>query len=123
MLFMLTYRVFFKPFEGAKKDGVKGFFKGALQGVSGLVIKPITGVLDAAAKTTEGIKNTVNYLEDKPNETRMRNVRPFYGPEGTFTLYILGYYIEYTLIDAEAYAMINLMKKGVYMNNRFVAAF
>jgi vacuolar protein sorting-associated protein 13A/C len=75
--------MFFKPFEGAKKDGVKGFFKGTLQGISGLVIKPVTGILDAAAKTTEGIKNTVNYFEDKPNEARERNIRPFYGLEGT----------------------------------------
>jgi vacuolar protein sorting-associated protein 13A/C len=57
---MLAYdRVFMKPFEGAKKGGVTGFFKGTLQGLSGLVIKPVTGILDAAAKTTEGIKNTV----------------------------------------------------------------
>jgi vacuolar protein sorting-associated protein 13A/C len=75
-------RVFLKPFEGAKKDGVKGFFKGTLQGLSGLVIKPVTGILDAAAKTTEGIKNTVQYWDDKPNENRERNIRPIYGPEG-----------------------------------------
>ena len=41
--------LFLKPFEGAKKGGVKGFFKGTYQGITGLIIKPITGVLDAAA--------------------------------------------------------------------------
>lgn len=78
----MIIRVFFKPFEGAKKDGVKGFFKGTLQGISGLIIKPVAGLLDAAAKTTEGIKNTVTYFDDKPNETRDRNIRPVYGPDG-----------------------------------------
>jgi vacuolar protein sorting-associated protein 13A/C len=50
--------------------------------LTGLIIKPVTGIFDAAAKTTEGIKNTVTYFEDKPNENRERNVRPVYGPEG-----------------------------------------
>ena len=47
-----------------------------------MIIKPVAGIFDAAAKTTEGIKNTVNYFDDKPNETRDRNIRPVYGPEG-----------------------------------------
>lgn len=46
------------------------------------MIKPVAGILDAAAKTTEGIKNTVTYFDDKPNENRVRNIRPVYGPEG-----------------------------------------
>lgn len=74
--------VFLKPFEGAKAGGIKGFFKGTVQGVTGLVIKPVAGILDAAAKTAEGIKNTVSYFDDKPNESRLRNIRPIYGFEG-----------------------------------------
>jgi vacuolar protein sorting-associated protein 13A/C len=66
--------------------------------LTGLIIKPVTGIFDAAAKTTEGIKNTVTYFEDKPNENRERNVRPVYGPEGnnlSFSRIIIGYFIEY----------------------------
>ena len=40
-----------KPYEEAKRDGVFGFFKGAFLGISGLVTKPVSGVLDATAKT------------------------------------------------------------------------
>mmetsp|Transcript_13360 Transcript_13360/g.1955 ORF Transcript_13360/g.1955 Transcript_13360/m.1955 type:complete len:117 (+) Transcript_13360:506-856(+) len=41
--------VFLKPFEGAKKDGIKGFFKGTVMGITGLVTKPITGAIDAVS--------------------------------------------------------------------------
>ena len=65
-----------KPFEGAKKEKVKGFGKGLLKGLSGVVIKPISGVFDLVSKTTEGIKNTVKNEEDcKP----IRIPRAFYG--------------------------------------------
>lgn len=37
-------------------------------GITGLVTKPITGAIDAVAKTAEGIKNTVNFMDDKPTE-------------------------------------------------------
>jgi vacuolar protein sorting-associated protein 13A/C len=43
--------------EGIKSGGFTGFFKGTAQGIAGLVIKPVTGVLDATSKTAEGIKN------------------------------------------------------------------
>eukprot|EP00736_Rhodelphis_marinus_P006539 Rmarinus@m.25194 len=47
-----------KPVEGAKKEGLAGFGKGMVRGVVGAVTKPVAGVLDLAATTTEGIKNT-----------------------------------------------------------------
>lgn len=56
-----------KPYENAQKDGAVGFFKGVAQGITGVVVKPVTGVIDFASKTTEGLKNTALYLEDKPN--------------------------------------------------------
>lgn len=56
-----------KPFEEAKKDGVLGFFRGTAQGLTGVIIKPVTGILDFAANTTEGIKNTALYFEDRAN--------------------------------------------------------
>jgi len=80
--------VFTKPIEGASKGGVKGFFKGALQGVTGLVVKPVTGVLDAASNTAEGIKNTATVFDQKPNETRLRFPRAFYGKEKNYRTYV-----------------------------------
>ena len=66
-----------KPLEGAKKDNIKGFGKGVLQGLGGLVAKPVSGVVDLISKTTDGIKNTWSY-EDEQN-FRQRFPRPFYG--------------------------------------------
>jgi vacuolar protein sorting-associated protein 13A/C len=67
--------------QGAEKDGVEGFFKGAMKGFAGLVVKPVVGVMDLTSKTAEGIKNTANYFDDKPNEKRSRPPRVFYGTE------------------------------------------
>lgn len=69
------------PFKGAEKDGVGGFFLGLAKGVSGLVLKPVSGLIDATTKTAEGIKNTADYLNPKEKEKRNRRVRyprPFY---------------------------------------------
>jgi len=41
-------------------------------------VKPVTGIIDLASKTTEGIKNNALIFEDKPNEERMRYPRVFY---------------------------------------------
>jgi len=86
--------VFTKPVEGATKGGLVGFFKGAFQGVTGLVVKPVAGILDAAANTAEGIKNTATAFDQKPNENRMRYPRVFYGKQK--------YYRTYADTDAEA---------------------
>jgi vacuolar protein sorting-associated protein 13A/C len=59
--------IFLKPYENASKDGFLGFLRGTYQGLSGAVIKPVTGILDFASKTTEGLKNTMMFFEDKPN--------------------------------------------------------
>jgi vacuolar protein sorting-associated protein 13A/C len=37
-----------------------------------LAVKPITGIIDAVSKTSEGLKNTVTNSEDYPNENRER---------------------------------------------------
>lgn len=52
------------------------------QGITGVVVKPVTGVIDFASKTTEGLKNTALYLEDKPNENRIRYPRVLYTETG-----------------------------------------
>ena len=45
-----------------EKNKIKGVLKGIIKGVTGIIIKPLTGTLDATAKTTEGIKNTITYF-------------------------------------------------------------
>ncbi|KAK5580128.1 hypothetical protein RB653_000141 [Dictyostelium firmibasis] len=59
-----------KPVEGAKKGGFAGFAKGLAQGVVGVAVKPTTAVIDLATKTTEGIKNTTNL------QSQAERVRP-----------------------------------------------
>jgi vacuolar protein sorting-associated protein 13A/C len=78
-----------QPVRGAEKDGVGGFFKGALKGFAGLVVKPVVGVIDLTSKTAEGIKNTANYFDEKPNEKRSRPPRVFYSREQYYKVYLL----------------------------------
>ena len=66
-----------KPLEGAKKDHLKGFGKGMIQGLGGLVVKPVSGVVDLISKTTVGIKNTITF--DDEEIFQQRYPRPFYG--------------------------------------------
>lgn len=44
------------PIKGAQKDGMMGFMSGSYKGVSGLIVKPLSGALDFFSKTSEGIK-------------------------------------------------------------------
>ncbi|KYR02132.1 vacuolar protein sorting-associated protein 13 family protein [Tieghemostelium lacteum] len=53
-----------KPVEGAKKGGLAGLAKGLVQGVVGVAVKPATAVIDLTTKATEGIKNTTNLQVD-----------------------------------------------------------
>jgi vacuolar protein sorting-associated protein 13A/C len=70
-----------QPFEETKKGGFLGFLKGTAKGVSGLVVKPISGTLDLFSMTAEGIKNTTKKEEDLIQDKRLRQPRPFYENE------------------------------------------
>ena len=52
--------------------------KGTYKGLSGLIVKPVSGALDLLSKTSEGIKNNVNSAKEKKVK-RIRYIRPFYG--------------------------------------------
>ena len=79
-----------------------GFIKGTGQGLAGLIVKPVTGIIDFASKTTEGLKNTALYLEDKPNENRIRYPRVLYTETGMVR--------EYDAVDSKLLAIINKIK-------------
>lgn len=51
---------------------------GTVKGLTGAIVKPITGILDATSKTAEGFSNMVTHFDDKSNDKRMRNPRVFY---------------------------------------------
>ena len=101
--------VFTKPLEGASKGGFKGFFKGAFQGVTGLVVKPVTGVLDLASNTAEGIKNTATVFDQKANENKIRYPRAFYGREK--------FYRAYEDTDAEILWLLHFSQTGAKYDN------
>ena len=68
-----------KPIEGIKEEGFVGGLKGIYKGISGLVFKPITGILDLASATADGIKQFAVDEKDKPPDKRNRYPRAFYG--------------------------------------------
>ena len=47
--------VFTKPIDGAREDGVEGFFKGVGKGVVGLVTRPASGVIDFASGSFDAV--------------------------------------------------------------------
>jgi len=104
--------VFENPYKGAKKDGVVGFMKGTYKGVSGLVVKPLSGALDFFSKTSEGIKNTASKGEKKVNKIRL--LRPFYGRKQMIKTYD----------DLHAYICKHLLKinRGSYACDHFIDA-
>jgi len=68
------------------KGGVKGFIKGVFTGTKGLVIKPVTGVLDGVSKMTEGVSNT--FVSDAAKKVlKSRLPRMFYGRERIYKAY------------------------------------
>lgn len=68
--------IFIKPVQGIGEEGITGFFKGIGKGIVGIPVKPITGIIDFAQKTTEGIRNTTKYF-DKEEMKRTRKPRVF----------------------------------------------
>ncbi|XP_052691479.1 intermembrane lipid transfer protein Vps13-like [Crassostrea angulata] len=64
-----------QPIQGAKKEGVEGFFKGIGKGLVGVVTRPTSGVVDFASSSFEGIKRIAD-LSDEVG--RLRPPRLFY---------------------------------------------
>lgn len=51
--------VFTKPIEGAREEGVEGFFKGLGRGAVGLVARPTAGVVDFASGSLDAVKRSL----------------------------------------------------------------
>ncbi|KAL1007735.1 hypothetical protein UPYG_G00090880 [Umbra pygmaea] len=61
-----------KPVEGAKKEGAAGFFKGIGKGLVGVVARPTGGIVDMASSTFQGIQRAAESTEEV---TKLRPVR------------------------------------------------
>lgn len=75
----MLYGFFSRPVIEGHRKGIKGVGIGLWEGVTGLLLKPISGALDLVAKTSEGVKNTCRIFEQKQIKGRIRMPRTFYG--------------------------------------------
>ena len=71
--------VFNRPVEMAEDEGPFGAIKGSFMGLGGLIIKPITGLLDFASSATGNLRKRLDYDALEASVTRVRNPRAFYG--------------------------------------------
>ncbi|XP_057578649.1 intermembrane lipid transfer protein VPS13C isoform X2 [Hippopotamus amphibius kiboko] len=53
-----------KPVEGARKEGAAGFFKGIGKGLVGAVARPTGGIVDMASSTFQGIQRVAESAEE-----------------------------------------------------------
>ncbi|KYQ89909.1 hypothetical protein DLAC_08474 [Tieghemostelium lacteum] len=67
--------IVYQPVKGAMQEGVFGFLKGIGKGIAGITVKPVTGVFDFAARTSEGIRNT-NIHPERPRLRIPRYINP-----------------------------------------------
>ncbi|KAJ8599340.1 hypothetical protein CTAYLR_005342 [Chrysophaeum taylorii] len=58
-----------KPVQGARSEGLAGLAAGTAQGVTGLAVKPVVGILDGASAVLLGISQTVV-------PARIKQIRP-----------------------------------------------
>lgn len=92
---------------------MKGFLRGSYQAFSGIVVKPITGILDAASKTAEGIRYSSNLNNEVELTQRIRLPRVFYGRERFLK--------NYLPLDAEVFALLQQNdEKGEYASLSYI---
>ena len=101
--------------ETKRLRSFKGFGKGVWQASTGIIGKPLSGVLDFFAKSSEGIKNTFRIFEkyDDKKGGRIRQPR---------TLYSLQRQIK-TFSEDDAFMVSNVLctvKAGAFANDHYI---
>ncbi|XP_060080495.1 intermembrane lipid transfer protein VPS13A-like [Ylistrum balloti] len=91
-----------KPIEGAKNEGVGGFFKGVGKGLVGVVTRPTSGVIDFASSSLEGIKRITDFSDE------IRRIRP---PRRFHSDRVIR---PYNKQEAEGYAILSETEKGKF---------
>ncbi|XP_025156986.1 vacuolar protein sorting-associated protein 13 isoform X2 [Harpegnathos saltator] len=94
--------VVMKPISGAKEEGVEGFFKGFGKGVVGLVTRPTAGVIDFASGSLGAVRRATELNEET------KKVRPprFLQPDSLVRPYIKD--------EAEGNKILMELDKGKY---------
>jgi vacuolar protein sorting-associated protein 13A/C len=76
------------PFQGARRGGVAGFFKGLGKGLTGVVTKTVSGALDFATNTFQGLNATVQSVGGGAGDPNGRRRMPrFITPGGALQPY------------------------------------
>lgn len=65
-----------KPIRGAERDGFEGFAKGIGKGLLGLVVKPVIGTTDLLTDTLIGVKGSVDSTRPQGLSTVQGQIRP-----------------------------------------------
>lgn len=65
-----------KPIRGAERNGMEGFAKGVGKGLLGLVVKPVIGATDALTDTLIGVKGSVEGMTPQIILNMQNQVRP-----------------------------------------------
>lgn len=94
--------VFLKPIDGAREEGVEGFFKGMGKGVVGLVTRPASGVIDFASGSFDAVMRATDSTEEI---VRQRPAR-FIAADGVIRPYVQHY--------AQGAKMLQELEKGRY---------
>ncbi|KAI4501433.1 hypothetical protein M0802_003310 [Mischocyttarus mexicanus] len=96
--------VVMKPISGAKEEGIEGFFKGFGKGVVGLVTRPTAGVVDFASGSFGAVRRAAELSEEA------KRVRPprFLQPDSLVRPYIRD--------EAEGNKILAELEKGKYAN-------
>ncbi|XP_011301984.1 vacuolar protein sorting-associated protein 13C isoform X2 [Fopius arisanus] len=96
--------VVMKPISGAKEEGVEGFFKGFGKGVVGLVTRPTAGVIDFASGSFGAVRRCAELTEE------VRRTRPprYLQPDSPVRPYVKE--------EAEGHKMLLELEKGKYAN-------
>ncbi|XP_049694728.2 intermembrane lipid transfer protein Vps13 isoform X2 [Helicoverpa armigera] len=96
--------VFTKPIEGAREQGVEGFFRGLGKGAVGLVARPTAGVVDFASGSLDAVKRAADMSEEVTKRRPARYMAPDCGVR------------PYSRLHAEGYKMLFELEKGKYVS-------
>ncbi|XP_073984515.1 vacuolar protein sorting 13C isoform X2 [Rhodnius prolixus] len=91
-----------KPITGARDKGVEGFFKGVGKGMVGLVTRPTAGLIDFASGSFSAVKKATDISEET---ARMRLPRPIRSD---------GLVRPFSKIEAEGHKILQDLEKGKY---------
>nr|XP_024214793.1 vacuolar protein sorting-associated protein 13 isoform X2 [Halyomorpha halys] len=65
-----------KPISGAKQEGVSGFFKGVGKGMVGLITRPTAGIVDFASGSLGAVRRATDVSSELPRKRIPRYIRP-----------------------------------------------